>query len=262
MQPAEKSPPGRYNGRMATTRLDIHHYPDASAAHSHELQAQLVFGLQGSLELEYGASGGRVQHGSVAIIAPGERHAFFSPDQGNCLVLDIDSDSPLAGLEHERSRQRRLLEGNQLLTLSSEQGALVRSLAGLIRSQPHLTDTSAALLVSALLGQPAAPTRLPLAQLNRYIDAHLAHPLGVQDLATVAGLSASRLNHWCLQELGCTPLEYVRQRRLQYARQRLQHSALPLSRIAAECGYSSQSAFSQAFRRHRQISPSALRRQQ
>ena len=41
MQPAEKSPPGRYNGRMATTRLDIHHYPDASAAHSHELQAQL-----------------------------------------------------------------------------------------------------------------------------------------------------------------------------------------------------------------------------
>ena len=111
------------------TRLDIHHYPDASAAHSHELQAQLVFGLQGSLELEYGASGGRVQHGSVAIIAPGERHAFFSPDQGNCLVLDIDSDSPLAGLEHERSRQRRLLEGNQLLTLSSEQGALVRSLA-------------------------------------------------------------------------------------------------------------------------------------
>ena len=33
-QPTEKSPPGRYNGRMATTRLDIHHYPDASAAHS------------------------------------------------------------------------------------------------------------------------------------------------------------------------------------------------------------------------------------
>tara|TARA_Y100000782_G_scaffold111491_1_gene139685 strand:- start:4262 stop:5005 length:744 start_codon:yes stop_codon:yes gene_type:complete len=247
---------------MPETKLDIHHYADASNAHSHDQQAQLVFGLNGSLELEFGQGGGRVQHGNVAIIAPGERHAFFSPDQGNCLVLDIDSDLTLSGLTQERSRQRRLLEQTRLLPLSGEQSGLVRSLAPLIVAQPHLADASAALLIGALLGEPPAPARLPLTRLNHYIDGHLAHPLGVADLATVSGLSASRLNHWCLRELGCTPLEYVRQRRLQRAQQLVMHTERALTEIAAECGYSSQSAFTQAFRRYWQATPSQLRQQQ
>ncbi|MCK5531293.1 MAG: AraC family transcriptional regulator, partial [Halopseudomonas aestusnigri] len=36
---------------------------------------------------------------------------------------------------------------------------------------------------------------------------------------------------------------------------------LPVSEIAARCGYGSQSAFTQAFRKHWQQSPSSLRKQ-
>lgn len=247
---------------MPTTRLEIHHYSSASAAHAHEQQAQLVFGLRGTLELAFNADGGQVQAGNVAIIAASDRHAFFSPDQGNCLVLDIDPDAQIPGLEVQRDRQLRLLDHSQLRALSPAQTQLVSSLAGLVTQQPWLAEHSAALLLGSLLGQPAPAHRLPLERLNAYIETHMAHPLGVDDLARLSGLSASRFNHWCQQELGCTPLEYLRRKRLQRARQLLQSSRLPISDIAAQCGYASQSAFSQAFRKHWSHSPSWLRRQQ
>lgn len=244
---------------MPTTRLDIHHYSSASDAHAHEQQAQLVFGLHGSLELEFKNDGGTVQTGRVAIIAPSDRHAFFSPDQGNCLVLDIDPDALLPGLEGQREQQLRLFDRSSLQPLNPAQTQLISSLAGLISTQPWLADNSAALLLGSLLGQPTVQRRLPLARLNAFIEARMDRPLGVEDLAKECGLSASRFNHWCRLELGCSPLEYLRQRRLQRARQLLEHGNLPVGEIAARCGYSSQSAFSQAFNRHWKVSPSRLR---
>lgn len=245
---------------MPTTRLDIHHYSDAANAHAHAHQAQLVFGLHGTLELEFKDDGGQVQAGRVAIIAPNDRHAFFSRDQGNCLVLDIAPDAPLPGLEGQRDSQLRLLDHTSLQPLNPAQTHLISSLAGLISSQPWLADNSAALLLNSLLGQPTAERRLPLARLNTFIETQMARPLGVEDLARVCGLSASRFNYWCQRELGCSPLAYLRQRRLQRARQLLAHGCLPISEIAVRCGYSSQSAFTQAFSRRWQLSPSALRK--
>ncbi|BDX17610.1 MAG: AraC family transcriptional regulator [Pseudomonadales bacterium] len=246
---------------MSTTRLDIHHYSGDAAAHTHEEQAQLVFGLQGTLELAFNNDGGPVQAGRVAIIAASDRHAFFSPDQGRCLVLDVDPDAPLPGLEPQRDSQLQLLEHSRLSPLTPAQTRLVSSLAGLIDQQPWLAEQSAALLLGSLLGQPAPARRLPLEKLNAFIEAHMAYPLEVADLARLSGLSSSRFNHWCLQDLGCTPLEYLRRRRLLRARQLLEHSRLPVSEIAARCGYGSQSAFTQAFRKHWQQSPSSLRKQ-
>lgn len=219
-----------------------------------------MFGLHGTLELEFKGDGGRVQAGRVAIIAPSDRHAFFSPDQGNCLVLDIDPDALLPGLEGQREQQLRLLDRSSLQPLNPAQTHLISSLAGLISTQPWLADSGAALLLNSLLGQPTAARRLPLARLNAFIEAQMARPLGVEDLARVCDLSASRFNHWCQLELGCSPLEYLRQRRLQRARQLLEHSNLPIGDIAARCGYSSQSAFTQAFSRRWQLLPSTLRK--
>ncbi|MEH6564044.1 MAG: AraC family transcriptional regulator [Halopseudomonas sp.] len=246
---------------MSNLQLNTHYYPTAAASHAHAEHSQLVFGLHGSLELEFAGHGAQVDCAAVAIIAPGDNHTFLSRDNGRCLVLDITPQQQLEGLSADMSQQQRLLEHTALRTLSPQQSSLVRSLAGLMETQPGLSMAGASLLLASLLQQPALTGRLPLAALDDYIDLHLAHPIEAGDLACIAHCSASRLRHWFALELGCSPLEYVRRRRLQRARQLLECGHEPVAIIAERCGYASQSAFAQAFKRHWGMSPQGARHQ-
>tara|TARA_R110000764_G_scaffold9861_3_gene31008 strand:- start:480 stop:1229 length:750 start_codon:yes stop_codon:yes gene_type:complete len=244
---------------MLSPRLNIHHYASAAARHAHAGHSQLVFGLHGSLDLEFAGRGACVDSTAVAIIAPGDDHTFLSRDNGRCLVLDITPQQAFEGLAFDMNQQQRLLEHTVLRTLSPQQSGLVRSLAEVISSQPGLGSAGASLLLASLLQQPACTGRLPRSALDAYIDAHLANKLTVSDLAQVAHCSPSRLRHWFALEFGCSPTDYVRQRRLHLARRLLEHSREPIALIAERCGYISQSAFAQAFKHQWGLSPRAAR---
>ena len=122
-----------------------------------------------------------------------------------------------------------------------------------------------AILLLASLNNSAAESVtakcLPFAALDAFIDQHAAHPLQVADLARIAGLSCARLHSRFLSECGLTPMDYIRQRRLNRALQLLRRSALPIGEVASQVGYASQSAFSAAMLREFGASPSALRRE-
>lgn len=245
---------------MPGIHLNIHHYANSAASHAHAEHSQLVFGLHGSLELELEGRGALVDSAALAIIAPGDDHTYFSRDGGYCLVLDIAPQQRLNDLDLNLCAQQRLLEQTALQPLSPQQVSLVRSLAGVIREQPGLSTAGASLLLASLLQQSAPPSRLPMATLDTYIDSHLAYPIEVSDLARLARTSGSRLRHWFAVELGCSPTEYVRQRRLSHARQQLEQGHEPVALIAERCGYSSQSAFAQAFKQRWGLSPLRARK--
>ena len=105
------------------------------------------------------------------------------------------------------------------------------------------------------------PARLPLASLDAYIDRHAGHPLQVADLARLAGLSAARFHARFLAETGQTPMDYVRQRRLQLGRELLCATHLAVGEIAARVGYASQSAFTAALVRQFGSTPRQIRRE-
>ncbi|MBA6418317.1 AraC family transcriptional regulator [Pseudomonas sp. 5Ae-yellow] len=246
---------------MNPTQLNIHHYASAAASHAHADHSQLVFGLHGSLELEIEGRGALVDSAAVVIIAPGDDHTFLSRDNGRCLVLDIPPQQALVGLELTAGTQERLLESTQLRSLTPQQMGLVGSLANTISIQPGLAEAGASLLLASLLHHPAETSRLPMAALDAYIDAHLAYPIEISDLAKLAHTSNSRLRHWFALELSCSPGEYVRRRRLCFARQQLEQNRDPIALIAERAGYSSQSAFAQAFKQRWGVSPRDARRQ-
>ena len=243
--------------------LSLRHYSHELLSHSHD-HAQLVFGLSGLLEFEVAGQSSQVKHQTLAVVPSAAQHACGSKDGSHCLVLDVPADSWLQQqLGRHVDATRRLLDKPAAVSLNPAQSQLVSWLAASPINDPVIAQQGAALLLASLAnGETSAhaASRLPLAALNAHIDQHAAHPLQVADLARLAGLSAARFHARFLAETGQTPMDYVRSRRLQLARQLLQGSNLAIGEIAARVGYSSQSAFAAAMLREFGASPGALRR--
>lgn len=83
----------------------------------------------------------------------------------------------------------------------------------------------------------------------------------IQQLCKLANLSRSALIKRFDTLLGCPPMDYVIQWRMQIAASWLRESGMTIEKIAERCGYESTSAFSRAFKRCCGVSPGLYRRQ-
>jgi len=94
------------------------------------------------------------------------------------------------------------------------------------------------------------------------IRCHLAEPLDLARLESWAHSSRRSLQVVFRDRLGCTPMQWLRQERLNQALQRLTDPAPhdTVASIASACGYPSPSRFSTDFRRRYRYPPSVLLR--
>jgi AraC family transcriptional regulator, alkane utilization regulator len=81
----------------------------------------------------------------------------------------------------------------------------------------------------------------------------------VPELAEVAHLSRSAFAERFTQLIGVPPLTYLTQYRMRVAAWKLAHSSLSVAQVATQVGYASETAFSQAFKRHHGEPPSKRR---
>ena len=82
----------------------------------------------------------------------------------------------------------------------------------------------------------------------------------VPELAEIAHLSRSAFAERFTQIMGQPPLTYLTEHRMRLAAWKLTQTRLSLAQIAAQVGYASEAAFSQAFKRAQGQSPSAFRK--
>lgn len=82
----------------------------------------------------------------------------------------------------------------------------------------------------------------------------------VPELAEIAHLSRSAFAERFAQVMGQPPLSYLTDHRMRLAAWKLTQTRLTLAQIAAQVGYASETAFSQAFKRAHGQSPSAFRK--
>jgi AraC family transcriptional regulator len=118
------------------------------------------------------------------------------------------------------------------------------------------------------LSTPAPPSSggLPGGRLKvviDYIDANLAQPISLRQLARLADVSARHFERAFCQAVGVPPHTYVLQRRVAVARELLlTQPALSIEQIAASVGFSSSSHLASMFRREFGCSPTTFRRLQ
>ncbi|MGR6921919.1 AraC family transcriptional regulator [[Actinomadura] parvosata] len=94
----------------------------------------------------------------------------------------------------------------------------------------------------------------------RALHARPAHAWTVAELAAVAAVSRSTLAARFKQVVGQGPLEYLTRWRIELAADRLRHGDQTVAAIAAQVGYGSVSALSNAFKRVTGVSPRDYRR--
>lgn len=127
----------------------------------------------------------------------------------------------------------------------------------------------AAMATLAILARAAGPSAegrqllaraAGLAPLASWVRARLGEAIRLEDLARAAGTSKSRLHARFQRELGTAPMAWVRELRLQAARDRLLTTAEPVAAIGVACGFPDQFHFSRAMRARFGAAPLRLRR--
>jgi AraC-like DNA-binding protein len=124
---------------------------------------------------------------------------------------------------------------------------------------------SQTLVQGAIASLPAtrASTREELwRRVNRardYLRAHLAAPVRLSELATVACLSPFHLLRVFQSAFGLTPHQYLNRCRLERAKFLLEKTRIPVTAICLECGFTSLGSFSALFQKLCGMSPRAWR---
>ena len=96
---------------------------------------------------------------------------------------------------------------------------------------------------------------------KRYIDDHFNDAITLQSLADELHVNKYHLAHSFTEDYGISPINYLIARRIEESKTLLKTTDLNISKIASFSGFSSQSYFSQCFRRVTGLSPKAYRRQ-
>ncbi len=91
------------------------------------------------------------------------------------------------------------------------------------------------------------------------IRARLAEDLSLDELAAEAGLSPFHFSRMFKRSVGVTPRVFVVRLRIERACELLEKTALPVTEIAQEVGYSSSQVLARVFLKYKRMSPSAYR---
>jgi AraC-like DNA-binding protein len=94
-----------------------------------------------------------------------------------------------------------------------------------------------------------AKTSQDLRHVREFIDRHYAKPLTIDRLAARSGLSTFHFIRAFRAAFGQTPHQYLRERRLDRAKELLVTTPLPVTEICDQIGFQSLGSFSSLFRR-------------
>lgn len=125
-----------------------------------------------------------------------------------------------------------------------------------------LTIARDRLIPADLLQQFLQPRRTSrLTNACRYMETGYMHPLRVDQLAAMSGLSQSQFHAVFKREMGCTCIRYLTRLRLGHAAALIRQSEHSITRIAGDCGFPCLSHFYHVFKTRFGVSPRKLRAQ-
>ena len=92
-----------------------------------------------------------------------------------------------------------------------------------------------------------------------YIYDHLNENIGIGEIAEYAAISESQLRRDFKQYLGVSPLKFVQEKKVEFAKNRLVYSDISYVDLANDLGFASHSHFIKIFKEHTGMTPAEYR---
>ncbi|HVX80128.1 MAG TPA: AraC family transcriptional regulator [Devosiaceae bacterium] len=229
--------------------------------------AVLQHTLSGEGALSYEGRALAIGPGETMLVTIPHDHRYFLPPGGQWSFFYL----VLSGQEVTRLCAEVIATAGPVLRLSP--GTLDRlagCLLALLRNEVVTPGQASAVAYGAVmalvddLSTAAAPAdeKRPywLARVMTHIEQHLDQPLGIDQLAAVAGLSRAHFVRQFTRLTGTPPSEHVFRMRMARAARLLQSSRLNVLEVALSLGFSDPNYFAKAFRRAFDVSPTEFKR--
>lgn len=243
--------------------------PVAAHQHRHE-HHQIVLGVRGLAELSVDGTGSHLDTWKACLVPTEARHDYCGNSQNHVLVINLDPLSPMLTTPSHADYERmvRMFEKPRTVNMDSRLQGFVQFAAGELDRAPgntalhqHLAAGILYCMADRIVESPKLPSNRNTVSpddIRRFIIGNLHRKITVQELAQVACLSASRFHEVFRDVAGVTPHQFLIQTRLEQAVQLLTTTQLSVSEISYRTGFSSQSALTNALRKHKGITPSKL----
>ena len=210
----------------------VRRYSGEHLSHAHDF-AQVMFALNGRMELEIGGRSLFADASSGLVVPAGVEHGYMAAREVRMLVIDAPDAAGLA-------RVRRFAVTAQCRR-QAESAHPVAQLAAMLDAPDIL-----------------ARRQVDVAALEAATGGALHERWSTARLAGLFCLSPQRFHARLLELTGQTPQGWLRERRLDAA-QRLLRRGTPLDTAALQVGYASASALCFALRRDRSVGARDLR---
>jgi len=178
------------------------------------------------------------------------------------MMPEMDGFAVLDGLRSKESTRdipviiltARLLSAADLERCN--QGVATILSKGLFSAEETLVHVEAALTRQHTLNRV---TQQLIRKAMAYIHTHYAEPITREVIAEHVGISADYLTDCFRQELGITPITYIRRYRIRQACDLLQNSEKSITQVALAVGFSDGAHFTRTFQREMNMTPRAYR---
>ena len=224
----------------------------------------LMYIQKGEMELTFEGRSFHASAGQFILIDCYKRHAYSTQTGWECLWCHFDGVTARA---HYRNIVSRL---GYVFSLTDPHPVLRRLTdilkvfySGSVVREPLLSRYLTDILTEFLLFSPEGGGPRGCADMAErtitFINEHFAQDISIPRLAGQAGLSQYHFIRTFKKETGFTPHEYLVNTRLATARYLLKNTRLPVKDICFNTGFSSESVFCSAFKKHHGMTPAQYR---
>lgn len=220
----------------------------------------LMYIQKGELILEFDNKISTITKGHFVLLNCSQLHAYHTLVSCECLWCHFDGILALPWYENVVSHLGNVFSlTDSYPTLKKLQSIYDIFHTGKIVSEPLMSKYLTDILTAFLLYTPAKVNNYNYTNMAEeiitYINEHFREDISVDDLAKKAGLSQYHFIRTFKKETGFTPHEYIINIRITTAKYLLKNSGMSVKDICFDSGFSSESVFCSAFKRHQGMTP-------
>ena len=224
----------------------------------------LMFVRHGVMDLDLPGKKQRVRENQFVLLDCYAPHGYSTTEGYECLWLHFDGSMARAYYQMIVSRLGNVFSLSDVFPVIRKMDAILRifrenqTVHEALLSK-YITDILTEFLIDSPGNRCVRSNAEAAEKAITYINEHFSEEISVEKLASLCGISHYHFIRVFKQETGYTPHEYILNRRMASARYLLRNSDLPVKEICYDTGFSSESVFCNAFKKHNGMTPKEYR---